>query len=177
MTRILPEVTYTCYVCATTFTVHNRLDPEAQGRTIVSTPNACPKCTAPVKTRLPIDVGAAKGLILTIYGASYYRKAFGTAERFLFDHALVPADVDRILELVRGLDYDAWARLDAKLAADSGLSREDREEHLIRAKAQEEARSSRLMAKLSAVAETVKARLLAEYNRYMDIYERNCGCG
>ncbi|RKH12575.1 hypothetical protein D7V97_08020 [Corallococcus sp. CA053C] len=168
--RVAPSVSITCYVCGSTFTVHNRVELEGGERTVLQEPPACPFCDAPLRNVPRLDVGVAKSLWLTEAGAPEEKKEYGTAARFLERFTRTEAEVDTLLSLARELDFDAWeqanlARL--KRGRDAGLKTETR----FVTKLKEAARDGALFERLQHAAAPVKDAHRALRDRHLAVFE------
>lgn len=177
MPRYLPETEHVCHVCGTRFLIRTGFDPAAHGNKLRSSPQTCPCCTAPVKSPPAQRDNAALTLVLTHYGARYYRKTFGSVEKLLTDLSLRPEDVDGYLRQVEQLDYDEWeANLRRSLTRPGEANDpEVREELADIDRARKDAASGALLTALRGVAGQVRARLSEERERYLQIYQQNCG--
>lgn len=169
--RVAPSVSITCYVCGSTFTVHNRVDMEGGRRTLTQEPSACPFCDAPLRSIPKLNVGVAKSLLLTEAGAPEEKKEYGTVAGFLERFTRTEAEVDTLLSLARELDLQAWeegnlARL--KRDKDAGLKTETR----FVAKLREAARDGGLPERLQRAAAPVKDAHRALWDRHMAVFQQ-----
>lgn len=114
--RFLPEVTVDCRVCGAPITIRNRFEP---GKGILSEPDRCPACDAPIKNAPPIDTGMARSLVLLAGGARAEKKEHGTVERFLDRYTLREADVDALVALAGGLEKSDRAAARIREAAEA----------------------------------------------------------
>lgn len=169
--RVAPSTTVTCFVCGSTFTVHNRVDLSGGRRTVLQEPSACPFCDAPLRSIPKLDVGVAKSLLLTEAGAPEEKKAYGTVERFLERFTRTEAEVDTLMSLARELDLGAWeASNEARLqrSKDAGLKTETK----FVAKLRKEAEDGGLFERLQRAATAVKDAHRALWNHHMAIFRQ-----
>jgi hypothetical protein len=110
-----------------------------------------------------IDIGSAKDLLLTLFRVSSYVRDFGDAEAFLRNNTVSETEVDRYLEMVESMDYDAWERS----YRDGSLQSEQKALKRIR----REAASGDLQRRLAEIAAPVKAMHRAERARHMQILQ------
>ncbi|UQA57198.1 hypothetical protein [Polyangium aurulentum] len=169
MPRFIPEQSHLCHVCDTRFTITTTFDPRAADPRPASQPRACPRCGAPLRHTGGKDIGAAKNIVLTHYGLSFYRQHFGSVKDFLLRHCRTARDVDDYLALVERLDFAEWESDQRRSAARRGdaLSAEERAEHQIVPKARAEAASGKLLADVRAAADEAKAVLSEERARHL----------
>ena len=169
--RVAPSVSVTCYVCGSTFTVHNRVDMAGGRRTVVPEPPACPFCDAPLRSIPKLDVGVAKSLWLTQAGAPEEKKDYGTVAKFLERFTRNEAEVDTLLALARDIDFGAWEEgnlASLKRDKDAGLKSETK----VVAKLREAAHDGALFEQLQRAAAPVKDAHRAVWNRHMAVFEQ-----
>ncbi|RKG76188.1 hypothetical protein D7W79_18395 [Corallococcus exercitus] len=169
--RVAPSTPVTCFVCGSTFTVHNKVDLDGGRRTVLQEPSACPFCDAPLRTIPKLDVGVAKSLLLTEAGAPEEKKAYGTVERFLERFTRTEAEVDALLTLARELDLGAWEEANlARLqrSKDAGLKTETK----FVAKLRKEAEDGGLFERLQRAAAPVKDAHRALWSRHMAVFQQ-----
>ncbi|MFP2896790.1 hypothetical protein [Corallococcus sp. 4LFB] len=169
--RVAPSTTVTCFVCGSTFTVHNRVELEGGRRTLLQEPSACPFCDAPLRSIPKLDVGVAKSLLLTEAGAPEEKKTYGTVARFLERFTRTEAEVDTLLTLARELDLDAWE--EGNLARlQRGKDAELKTETKFVAKLRKEAGDGGLFERLQQAAAPVKDAHRALWNRHMALFQQ-----
>ncbi|NPC68715.1 hypothetical protein HPP05_03000 [Corallococcus exiguus] len=169
--RVAPSTSVTCFVCGSTFTVHNRVELTGGRRTVLQEPSACPFCDAPLRSIPRLDVGVAKSLLLTEAGAPEEKKTYGTVERFLERFTRTEAEVDTLLTLAREMDLEAWesgnlARL--QRSKDAGLKTETK----FVSKLRKEAEDGGLFERLQRAATTVKDAHRALWKHHMALFQQ-----
>ncbi|NVB80031.1 MAG: hypothetical protein HOV81_16675 [Kofleriaceae bacterium] len=169
--RVLPSAPVTCFVCGSTFTVQNRIEMNGRERTVHQQPSSCPFCDAPLLNIPALDVGIAKGLLLTHAGAPEEKKAYGTVARFLERFTRTEAEVDSLLKLARDLDFDAWEALDQRLLEHDKNASLKRELKYI-PKLREAAREGDLFDQLQRAAAPVKDAHRVRSNHHMAIFRQ-----
>jgi len=164
--RFVPRLPWKCHVCGFAFELQNRFD----GRRLVQTPNACPRCEAPVRQAPPVEhaIGHAKDLILSLV------KPGADAVAALEQHVLDEAGVDRVVGAALKMDYRRWrAQLRSELADPEPDAREAVEVAREDLGAVERAVASPdLAARLRAVGDEVKERIAADRERHLAIAAR-----
>jgi hypothetical protein len=165
--RVSPSFDYTCHVCGTVTHVQN-LTGYRDGKVVQGyDPAQCPACDAPLRFTRPVDLGGARELLLTLYGASFQKKQFGTVEAAVAHLVRTEHELDQVLALAGGLDFDQWKQQVHDVAGGK-LDRHDREELAVIEKIRaDDARSS----KLRAASDPARQRLRAEHDQHMKIFQ------
>lgn len=164
--RVLPSASVTCFVCGSTFTVQSRTEIKDQQVSLNRDPSSCPFCDAPLLNIPALNVGIAKGLLLTHAGAPAVKKAYGTVARYLERFTRTEAEIDTLLQLAREFDYDDWEALNQRLLGyDKGLKEELKYIPKLRKEAD-------LLEQLQRAAAPVKAAHRARWNHHIAIFRQ-----
>ncbi|RKH62781.1 hypothetical protein D7X96_29175 [Corallococcus interemptor] len=169
--RVLPSAPVTCFVCGSTFTVQNRMEMKDGKANVHPEPSACPFCEAPLLAIPELNVGIAKGLLLTHAGAPEEKKAYRTVARYLEQFTRTEAEIDTLLKLAREFDFDAWEALNRRLLQhdkDAGLKMELK----FIPKLRKEAEDGGLLEQLQRAAAPVKDAYRARWNHHMAIFRQ-----